>query len=153
MSRATLACFQKLISGAGLLVTKKHPLVKKAHEEGRPWPLNLGLFLDGTSFTSHIAGRAQSVDGVWIINLITGTRYYYGGLRTGEMCRCGCRGWCSVWVVLRSLKHALKIIASGVRPLKTWRGEELAPSDPLRILYDMERGLIVLQWSSLKAQI
>ena len=23
---------------------KNHPLVKKAYEEGRPWPLNLGLF-------------------------------------------------------------------------------------------------------------
>ena len=113
---------------------KNHVLVRKAVQEGRPLPYPLGVFADGTVYTSYISSQARTVLGFWIINLITGARYYFGGIRSNEFCRCGCRGWCTVWCVLRALAYALHANASGQRPSRTSSGALLAESDALAIM-------------------
>ena len=47
---------------------KNHPEVVKATEEGRAKPLPLAFYMDGVAFTSVLAGRSDTLVGMWIIH-------------------------------------------------------------------------------------
>ena len=43
----------------------EHPLVVEARSRGKPWPIPLAIYLDGVRFTAPLAGRSDSILGVW----------------------------------------------------------------------------------------
>ena len=81
-----------------------HPTVTASLENENPLPLPLAMYLDGVAFTSALAGRMDSLLGIWIINLLTEDRHLFCVIRLLDMCRCGCKGWCSLFPLLFSLQ-------------------------------------------------
>lgn len=86
-----------------------HPVVAEAIEP----PLPVALYCDSVSYT-----RADSVVGVWVINLITGLRHMVGLLRKAIVCQCGCRGHCTWWPILNFLRWSFAAMARGVYPAR-----------------------------------
>eukprot|EP00959_Pyramimonas_sp_CCMP1952_P015618 330476-Pyramimonas_sp.AAC.1 len=67
-----------------------HPVVQGAsHGE---CVLPFGMYLDKVPFE-----RTDSVLGVWLYNILSGLRFLVVCLRASEMCKCGCRGHCSLY--------------------------------------------------------
>eukprot|EP00969_Alexandrium_andersonii_P223897 9888512-Alexandrium_andersonii.AAC.1 len=83
---------------------------------GNPLPPPLALYTAGVRYSSQIAGRAKSVTGFWLINLHSGSRHLLATLSSNELCKCGCRGWCSVFALLAAVAWQLKAAACGQRP-------------------------------------
>ena len=116
-----------------------HPVVQDAARKKQPRPLPLAVFLDGVRFTSIVAGRSDSVLGLWVVNLVTKQRYWFGGLRTNDICRCGCRGWDSIFPVLSCFAWQLAQLAEGRRFNVRQDQSEFDPHDPL-VALRAERG-------------
>jgi hypothetical protein len=97
----------------------------------QPLPLPLALYIDGVRFTAPLAGRTESVLGIWIINLLTQKRHYFASLRTLDACRCGCKGNCSIYVLMFVLRWQLRWLAKGKAPATRHDRTSFAALDPL----------------------
>lgn len=78
----------------------------------------LGIFIDGVR---TIAGDAAI--GFWLVNLITERRHLFAVLRKRCLCSCGCKGWCSYFVILDYLRWSLTALAKGLWPSTWWSGD------------------------------
>ena len=77
-----------------------HPIVSK-HLPRIVLPLT--LYVDGVQYQTR-----NSLVGFWLVNMASGRRHLVLTLRKGALCRCGCRGRCSFWVVFEFLKWCLQ---------------------------------------------
>ena len=67
-----------------------HPIVQQHADDGEPvWPL--ALYIDGIQLQDR-----EGVIAVFIYCVITGVRHLLGLFKKHELCRCGCRGFCSL---------------------------------------------------------
>ncbi len=82
----------------------EHPVTRDCLARGEAPPLALALYTDGVRYTSPLNSNAVTTCGYWVINVASGKRHLLTELRGNRVCSCGCRGWCSSWVVLRYLK-------------------------------------------------
>ena len=94
-----------------------NPIVAHAQREHRPLPLPIILYMDGVRYSSIIAGRADSILGVWAYNAVTFRRHLLFSLRMADCCRCGCKGWCSLFPLFQSVRWSMDAVACGQRPL------------------------------------
>ena len=108
---------------------KCHPLVEASEQRGLPKPLALGIYIDGVRFTAISAGRIDSVIGIWLVNLFSQKRHLLATLRTLDLCRCGCRGWCSIFAILYAIAWDLEGLAKGERSCYKHDGTAWDPSD------------------------
>jgi len=74
----------------------------------------------------------DSVWGIWAINIICGTRHLVAALRKRLFCRCGCRGWHTIFPVLLSLRWSLASLAEGIWPLHRHDGAPFNATDGWR---------------------
>ena len=109
----------------------RHSVVKEAQQQGRDLPLPFYTFIDGVAYSVQAGGRSYTITGMWVVSMTTGKHYYVGGMRSQESCRCGCRGWCSVYPLLLFLKHVFRILRLGRRLLERHDHSEWQPDDPL----------------------
>ena len=78
-------------------------------------PIPLALYFDGVQFATR-----NSILGFWIVNLVSQRRHLVASLRKGSLCRCGCQGWCSLWLIwifylgLSMLYHKAAILLADV---------------------------------------
>ena len=82
---------------------EKHPVVQ-AQPAGQ-FTVSLALYVDGVP-----SQRRDSVTGYWLVNLLTGRPHLFFTMREKNMCRCGCKGWCSqyaIWTCTRWLVDAI----------------------------------------------
>ena len=70
-----------------------HPVVQGALPR-RAIPL--ALYMDGIKYAVN-----DTMLGIFVVNLVTGRRHLVCSLRHRSWCRCGCRGWCSLWPIFR----------------------------------------------------
>ena len=96
---------------------KSHPKVKASIDNDDPLPLPLAIYLDAVAFSSALAGRSDSILGLWVINLISDKRHMFCVVRLLDMCRCGCKGWCTLFPLLFTLQWELIALQSGAPPL------------------------------------
>ena len=52
-----------------------HPAVETALEKGTPLPMPFAIYLDGVRYNAPLAGRTDSVLGIWVYFLATGRRH------------------------------------------------------------------------------
>ena len=89
----------------------------------------VALYVDGVKFTRSIGpGRADSVIVFTCYNLLVGKRHLLAVLSKRELCRCGCKGWCTVWNVMNFLAWSFAAAADGARPGTRWDGQEFDPA-------------------------
>jgi hypothetical protein len=84
-----------------------HPAVRTSSRPIMP----LALYLDGVPFL-----KKDSVLGFWIYSLMTEKRHLVCVLRKRWLCRCGCRGWCSLFPVMSFLRWTFRWAHQGVHP-------------------------------------
>jgi len=85
-----------------------HPVVQQAKPA---IAIPIAIYIDGIQFT-----RRDNILGVFCNNLATGVHHLVAVLRKSWMCRCGCRGWCSLYPLLETISWSLKAAARGVYP-------------------------------------
>lgn len=88
---------------------KSHELFR---EHGGDRLIPLALYADGVPFL-----KRDSAIGFWFENLATGRRVLALVLRKRQMCRCGCKQWCSLFVAFEYLRWLCATMASGQHPL------------------------------------
>jgi hypothetical protein len=71
----------------------------------------LALYIDGVPFL-----KRDSAIGFWLSNLATGQRVLVMSLRKRQLCRCGCKHWCSFWTAFSYLRWVLAIMVEGRYP-------------------------------------
>eukprot|EP00969_Alexandrium_andersonii_P171355 7575174-Alexandrium_andersonii.AAC.1 len=88
-----------------------NPIVQAQSQHGLPvFPLS--LYFDGIC----IDHRRESVLNFTIQNLVSGKRHLLMVLPKRQQCRCGCRGWCSVFGIYKWLKWSLTCLINGEMP-------------------------------------
>lgn len=85
----------------------EHPAVLEAARCGRPRPLPLALYADGVTFVNSCSGRNESCLGLWIENCISRSKHFMVGVRSGDLCSCGCRGHCTIAPIIKNLECQL----------------------------------------------
>ena len=86
----------------------EHPLVKDCGPEGI---IPLGLYIDGVQYQ-----RRNSTIGFWVINLMTQRRHLMVVLQKRDLCRCGCKGYCSLYPTLSFVEWSIASLVSGMYP-------------------------------------
>ena len=85
----------------------------------------VALYVDGVRYTKAIGlGRSDTFIGFFTYSLITAKRHLLGLVRKSRLCRCGCRGWCTLWTVFRFLRWSFGAAMEAKRPSTMWNGEE-----------------------------
>lgn len=92
-----------------------HPVVR-ANPEKRIIPF--ALYLDGIGFT-----RTDGMIGIFVYSLYTLKRHLVAVLRKSHLCRCGCRGWCSLYPIFSVIRWSVAALASGMWPSAPHIGE------------------------------
>ena len=100
----------------------RHPVVTSNEHQEPVYPL--ALYCDGVAFS-----RTDSVLGFFTYCIITGVRHLVCTLRKSELCKCGCRGWCSIHPVLMMLRWAIIGMIDGSHPTARPDGAPWAPQD------------------------
>eukprot|EP00959_Pyramimonas_sp_CCMP1952_P076700 1602817-Pyramimonas_sp.AAC.1 len=105
---------------------RRHRHRIKPGDDRKVYPV--ALYLDGIKFTRSIGpGRADSVLNITGYNLMTNKRHVLYVISKREMCRCGCKGWDTLWGCFNHLRWSLSAAAEGARPRVRWDGQ---PWDP-----------------------
>eukprot|EP00959_Pyramimonas_sp_CCMP1952_P140285 2935389-Pyramimonas_sp.AAC.1 len=76
----------------------------------------LALYTDGVRYQSPLHCNTDSVVGFWLVNVTTQKRHLICSVRCNSLCTCGCRGWCSTWLILECIRWQFKILEDGLRP-------------------------------------
>ena len=90
----------------------------RATPAGDPPCMPIGMFVDGVPFQ-----KKDGVIGFWIYTLITGVRHLAIVVRKSELCRCGCKGWCTMWIILDWLRFVLVHLVRGMNPAAPYANE------------------------------
>ena len=77
------------------------------------------LYVDGFPFS-----QLDGAIGFYIYSLVSGFRHLAAILRKSEICRCGCKGWCSIFPILLFLTWSFAAGAAGLFPARRWDGAE-----------------------------
>jgi hypothetical protein len=107
-----------------------HPIVK---ESGGVPVIPLAIYMDGVPFL-----KKESVLAMWVVNLLTGVRHLVLLLKKKMMCRCGCRGWCSLDAAFNFLSWSLSGAAHGAYPDRRHDGSEFPDDDPRKLTRGMK---------------
>ncbi len=116
-----------------LQVFESNPLVQKIRSETGRTPLPLTLFADSVRYTSPLAGRASSILGIFLRTGVTQRRHLLAAVRSSKLCRCGCRGWCTLSHVWSYIASSLRSLALGRRTNTLFTGEIRDTAHPYSI--------------------
>ena len=86
-----------------------HPVVRAAPPGEVVVPI--ALYVDAVPYT-----LTDSVIGVWVEEWVTGRRHLVAALRKKRCCRCGRRGWCSLFPLFRMLAYSFRALATKQYP-------------------------------------
>eukprot|EP00971_Amphidinium_carterae_P333146 6467700-Amphidinium_carterae.1 len=104
----------------------QHPLVVKS---GAEHMVPFSLFVDGLQFNR----KSHSAIVFALAPVCGGPRLVLATLRKKLLCPCGCRGWCSLWLVFNTLKWSLECAANGCHPTHGFDGKPLVEHDFLKL--------------------
>ena len=102
---------------------QSHPAVAWAREDQVPIH-PVAMYMDGVRYTRSVTpGRMNSVIVFSVYNLLFQQRHILGILLKSELCRCGCRGWCSLFAVMCFPEWSFEAAAGGARPGRMYNGD------------------------------
>ena len=95
---------------------KTHPAVL-ARRDGDSLIYPVALYMDGVRYSRQVGpGRMQSVLLFTVYNLLTMRRHLLGIFHKSYLCKCGCRGFCSLYPFLLFLKWSFAAGLAGICP-------------------------------------
>ena len=106
----------------------EHPAYVDAQSTDADVPVYpLALYVDGVAFT-----RTDKIIGIWVENLATRLRSLCVALRHSTLCKCGCRGNCTLYVIMEFLRWSIESMAKGTMPSCRHDNSEWLASDSAR---------------------
>jgi hypothetical protein len=87
----------------------------------------IAMFMDAVPYT-----HTDSVLGCWGLNVLTNERFLFGVIRKRNLCRCGCKGWCTYNIVFQLAAWSFEALAKNVWPSERHTGDIWLPSDSKR---------------------
>ena len=84
-----------------------HPVVSSSPDPVMP----LAFFLDGVVFN-----KRSSMLAIYLYNTISCRRHMLAAFRKSELCHCGCRGWCTLWVLFDLIRWSFECCANKLWP-------------------------------------
>ena len=100
-----------------------HPVVRANPNE---LVLPAAIYMDGIAYS-----QTDTVLGIWIINMVTGTRHLLAAVRKRLVCQCGCCGGDTYFPLLLWLLWTLECCASGLMPNSRHDKSDWSPQDLL----------------------
>ena len=92
---------------------------------GDPRPcFPVSLYIDGVRFTKSIGTQQDAIINVTVTNMASGRRHFLGGLQKSILCRCGCSGYDSIYVLMNFLRWSFDAAQKGMRPFVRWDKSE-----------------------------
>ena len=88
----------------------EHPLVVEAQSRGIQ-AHGYDMYLDGVPTT-----KRDGVIGIWVSLLVSVKRHLCVAIQKSRLCRCGCRGWCTLWPILNLLGWSVEALADSLFP-------------------------------------
>ena len=85
----------------------QHPTAQATGHTAIP----LLLYVDGVPVTND-----ESLLGFWVYSPLSEARHLVCALRKSQLCRCGCRSWCTLFVVLEFLRWSFCAAMCGTYP-------------------------------------
>ena len=85
------------------------------------------LYLDGVVFA-----KRDSLLGFFVYCIVTRKRICIVVLRKSELCKCGCRGWCTLFVVFSHIRASMDAAADGHYPLSRFDKSPFRPTEQHR---------------------
>lgn len=82
--------------------------------------------------TAHRSMLTAACSASFCVNIVSGARHLRGTLRKSNICRCGCKGWCSICPVLQILQRPLLALHTGTLPDRRADHHPWKPSDDIR---------------------
>ena len=104
---------------------EEHPIVQASTSEEPILPI--AIFIDGVPYSN-----IDTIEGYWIINMLTNQRHFVCGLRKLLKCKCGCKGWRTQWEILNFLNWAFESLATGRRATNRHDNKPWQRTDALR---------------------
>ena len=101
-----------------------HPVVR-SNADKTVWPLS--LYVDGVPVT-----KRDGLVAVTMTNLATGHRWLLAAVKRSHMCRCGCKGWCTMYHLMAWLRYCITALAQGRFPTHRADGTPFTDKEPLR---------------------
>ena len=96
-------------------VYKDHIVTRASGKKAQP----IAIYLDAVPTT-----KKDAVLGVWVYFAMSSKRHLCCVLRKSRMCQCGCRHWCSLFVLFSWLNWSLMAAAAGEQPSVSWDNRE-----------------------------
>ena len=103
-------------------VYTSHPVAVASQMKAHP----LVLYMDGVPTT-----KRDGVLGIWLSFTLSPKRHLCCVLKKSRLCQCGCRGWCTLFVIFSWLNWSLVHCATGENPNTQWDGS--AFTDHIRL--------------------
>jgi hypothetical protein len=103
----------------------EHPIFQSAPPDTAVHPLC--LYVDGVPIT-----RSDSALGLWVQCFTTGRRSLAAVLRKSDTCKCGCKGYCTLFPVLAMLDWSFQALAVGEWPRTRHSGEGFGAAEAFR---------------------
>ena len=100
----------------------EHPVAIASNFTAQP----AALYVDGLPTT-----KRDGVIGFWTYFILSKKRHLCCVVRKQKLCKCGCRGWCTLWPIMAWLHWSLVAMAIKAHPLKTWG--DLDITDAIRL--------------------
>ena len=88
-----------------------HQVVQAAPPSQRLGFIPTAIYFDGVPCT-----KEDGFLGVFLQNLLTGLRHTLLLVRKSCFCKCGCRGWCTMWAIFKWVTWGLVPLAQGTWP-------------------------------------
>lgn len=93
-------------------------------------PVMMSLYLDGIRFTrSDRTGKTDSLSAYFAHTFKSKRRHPLAVLRKSQLCRCGCRGWCSQYPIMLALQWSFQALLDGKMPKEDHRGQPFLDND------------------------
>ena len=80
----------------------------------------VALYVDGVPTTKH-----DGVLGFWVYFLQSPKRHLSVVIKKSRLCKCGCRGWCTMYNIFEWFHASFKPMAIGMHPCVNWDGSEI----------------------------
>ena len=91
----------------------EHPITQQAQADGLPacQVIPVALYWDGISYTKN-----ESALCYWAQNMRTLKKELLATVRKEDLCKCGCRHWCSMFIIQTVIAWSLIAGALGIHP-------------------------------------
>ena len=103
-------------------IVTQHPVFRSSGGKAQP----IAIYVDGVPTTSR-----DGVIGFWFYFMLSEKRHLVCTQLKSKLCKCGCRGWCTLFVLLLWMHWSVSAMALGENPYVDFIGQPF--TDPIRL--------------------